>query len=149
MYRKALIVTVTILAVLLVATGHGRAPAQQGDKQQPTPVGVWDVKGDDQANIKWIATMVLRPDKDGAVKGHIDWLASNSACGREHVTGTYDAKTRVLKLVGVQLEFPNQIVRGTYRAELSANGSLLEKGQWSDNDPTIPGNWSAKRISLK
>jgi hypothetical protein len=127
-----------ILACVLFAAYYATSVAQPHE-QQTTPVGVWDLKGEDEENTKWIATLVLLTGKTETMLGHIDWLGSNHSCGREHVTATYDAKTRALKRVGTSVEFSNDVVRATYRAELSPDGLLLEKGKWSDNDPTIPG----------
>jgi hypothetical protein len=148
MHHNNLARTIAILASLFAATHCESIVAQTYGNQNTALVGVWDLKGTDTANTKFIATMVLTNGKAGILKGHIDWLGSNGSCGREHVTGSYDAKSKVLKIIGIRIEFSDRIIRGTYRAELSQDGSVLEKGKWSATGG-VPGQWSARRINLR
>jgi len=136
-----------------IVTAFAAAGAQQANAQTVKHVanavaGVWDLKGVDASGTKWIATVVLTQKENNRLAGHIDWLSSKGACGREYVSGAYDSKLRVLKITGNKVEFANNVVRASYRARLSRNGLQLEDGRWSDNDPTIPGTWYAKRVRI-
>ena len=117
---------------------------------QGSPVGVWDLKGDDAGPNKWIGTFVLRELSYGKLTGYVDWIADDGNCGREHLTAEYDNDSRQLTFVGAKLQFPNRIVRGKYVATLSADGSKLRHGKWgSGEDTAIPRKWSAKRVKLQ
>jgi len=137
-----------ILTGTFVAGSFSPTAAESGENYQPAVVGVWDLGGVDESNTRWIATLVLTQGKDNSLQGHIDWISNKGSCGRERVTSTYDPELRILKMVGIKVEFSDNVVRCTYRAHLSRDGSQLENGKWSDNDLTIPGTWNAKRIKL-
>ena len=148
MRQKARIGIPAILTGALVAASLSSTMAQSAKNQQAAVVGVWDLEGVDESNTKWIATLVLTQGNDNRVTGHIAWISNNGHSGGEYVTGTYEPKGQTLKMYGTRVEFSDHVVRCTYRAQLSGNGSRLENGKWSDNDPTIPGTWNATRIRL-
>jgi len=125
------------------------AVAQSYKQQKDSPLGVWDLKGLDSANTEWIATVVLTQAMDGARGGYIDWLGDNGHSGREYITASFNGKTRLLKMIGTQVVFSKYIVRANYSAELSPDGLHLINGSWSDEDPAIPGTWSAIRIACE
>jgi len=123
------------------------APAQETGKTGP--VGVWDISGEDESEVQWIGTLVLMSSARSGLHGHVDWIGSDGSCGREYISGSFHEGTRTLKLVGKRVVFSDEIARASYRAELSVDGSALDDGKWSDSDPTVPGHWSAKRLSLQ
>jgi hypothetical protein len=145
--RKALIATVAMLFGLFVCAGT--ALPQRVEKENDTPAGVWDMRGVDRANTHWLGTMVIAKNRYGNLKGHITMLSSDGHFEREHITGNYDDKTRVLKFAGTELEFANRLARATYRAVLTRDGSALSRGTWTHNDPTILGSRKAERICLR
>jgi hypothetical protein len=149
MGRNAIIGRLTILSTVAVVLLSSHAKVQSRQHHKVSPIGVWDLKGLDDANTEWVATVVLTTAKDGALTGHIDWLGSNGHCGREYVTASFNRKTGALKMRGTKVVFSDHVVRASYLAELSPDGSHLANGKWSDEDPNIPGTWSATRIVLR
>lgn len=145
MLRRALTGALAVAAVLTLA--DGACVAAQEAPKEAGPAGTWEIKGADTGGIKWKGTLVLKKGEDGVLSGHIDWSGSDGASGREHVRATFDPKTRILKLEGTKLErAEGAIDLGRYTAEMSEDGSRLEKGKWSDDGP--PGRWTAKRSDV-
>ena len=148
MNTNAMTAMAAILALLLAALGSSR-PSRSSRLPEPSPIGVWDLEGAADADVRWIATLVLTGGETEGVVGHADWLSNRGSGGREHLIGTYDARNRVLEMHGTRIEYSDNVVRCTYRCELSPDGSRLQDGRWSDYDPAIPGSWSAKRIEAR
>jgi pimeloyl-ACP methyl ester carboxylesterase len=136
------------VAGVWVLLACARADDPPGPKK-PGPAGTWTIKGTDMDETEWTGKLVLRRDK-GALVGYINWSArggkADGASGREYVRATYDPKTRLLKMTGERLQDANMIALGTYQAELSEDGSRLEKGGWSDAGS---GKWTAARRTRK
>lgn len=146
-----MVVWMAFLAGTLLQAGYAPMMAQPPEKS-PSPIGAWDVWGQDKAKTMWLGTLVLSTDDQGGLAGHVDWSGSggesDGAAGREYVTATYDPKTRALKMKGVKLAQANRIVLGTYTAELSADGMGLHKARWEGDGMALRG-WEAKRVVFK
>ncbi len=146
MSRKAIIGSAALVAGVLLWMAWARADDPPAPKR-PGPVGTWEIKGTDTDETEWTGTLVLRRKK-GALVGYIDWSGKggkgDGASGREFVRATYDPKTRQLKIAGQRVQDANRIGPGNYQAELSEDGSRLEKGEWSDAGN---GKWTARRTA--
>lgn len=149
MYRQGTLGVVAILMAVFLFTGWSRTVTQSSEARAVSPIGVWDIDGVANSSTKWIAPLVLTQGENDDLVGHIDWLADGGSSGREYVSGAYDVEARVLRLKGVRVEHADNVVRCTYKVELSRDGSRLENGVWVDLDPTIPGTWAAHRIRVR
>jgi hypothetical protein len=129
-----------LAAISLVGAG-------QSTEDFKSPIGVWDLKGADDAGIGWIATIVVRRE-DNRFVGHIDWLGSDGTAGREYITWRYENATRVLRLEGARLKHGPDLALGSYMAKLAPDGMKLSGSWTSDDDSVIPGDWTASRILL-
>jgi hypothetical protein len=147
MIREVMMRALTVFAcVLLLAEGAGCA-AQQPEKPA-SPVGAWDITGQDRSKVQYIGTLILTTADKVKLVGHIMWSGTDGSSGREHVTATYDAKGRILMLKGVKLEQAKGLSLGSYKAELSEDGMEL-KGTWKGSQPIYDAEWGAKRIVFK
>src|SRR6202021_502771 len=130
MSRKPIAGILALAVSGVILTADVRSGATTAEQMKPSPVGVWDVRGKDSGNTRWIGTLVLTTGDLGTLVGHVDWFGSegdfDGASGREYVSATFDPKTRILKLMGTKLEYPRKITLGTYRAELTEDGLRLE-----------------------
>jgi hypothetical protein len=140
--RQTMIVALCSLALMSLSA----SPQLPTDVR--TPVGVWNIKGVDDRGRTWIGTAVLIAGSQGTLRGHIDWLASNGSCGREHVVGRFDSTTRALQFTGRQTEYAVNLVPSNYLAYLSNDGLQLQNGRWGSGARVVPGGWSARRIDF-
>ena len=54
-----------------------QAPLESGVRA----AGVYQLTGEDEWNIKWIGTLVVRTENAGEIAGYIDWIGSGGQCG--------------------------------------------------------------------
>lgn len=118
---------------------------------EPSPEGIWNVTGKDDARTSWKAKLVLKSDdKDNyppqKFKGYFDWEGSNGMKGREYIVqGSFDYNTRVLKLTGTELEDAHPGIKTSlYTIEMNNNADKLENGFWKSCG-VVPGVWDAIR----
>ena len=138
---------ISLLAFLFVSLNAPHASVAEA-YADASPVGVWDLCGQDEADTGWIATLVLSLGEDDTLVGYVDWLGDNGHSGREYVTGSFEARTRSLDFEGTRVENSDGVVRSEYHAVVSTDGGQLEQGTWVHKDVTIPGTWRASRIRL-
>lgn len=119
-------------------------------KAEPSPAGVWQVSGKDEAGDRWKAKLVLRPVGDDypptKFKGYFDWVGTNGMKGREFIVeGLFDYETRILKLSGSELENAHpRLKTSLYTIEMNEEASRLENGSWRSCG-VVPGVWNASR----
>ena len=128
MSRESLLkLVVGVLFVL--ATGYFLLVS---DPRPPEP-GTWDVRGKDRW-FQWEAELVLESRGRREFGGHFVWKATGTTVlsGRELVVGSFEPKTRRLRLRGVakQDEKGLGIGLGEYEATVSMDGRTLENGTW-------------------
>lgn len=121
--------------------------------------GEWSVVGKDNADTKWVGTLVLNPNKekprddDGGedevyvsvtnYEGYFDWFGDNGTQGREYVRAKFYPSKNELKLGGTNLENadPN-IIQALYKVKVV--NDRLEEGTW-EGISVVPGKWRGKR----
>jgi len=134
----------TSLIALLVALVGSCASPHEGTTAPTTIAGTWHVEGQDASS--WKAQLVLdeAPDRSVANSGHFDWKSDEGYSGHELVTWSYDPDTRMVVLVGQEMQDPVGLVGvGTYVAKVSEDGRSMENGTWGP--PAMPGTWEARR----
>ncbi len=114
--------------------------------------GTWSVIGEDTQ--KWKAKLVLKSDEPDKFAGYFIWNSTTSdKGGTEIISGSYDATTNKLSLIGRELRDAHQIAQGSYSAAVSNNGKELD-GKWGgvpgvSEGIASPGFWKAKWVSPK
>lgn len=117
---------------------------------EPSPEGVWNVVGEDDAGTHWKAKLVLKSvDEDyppKKFKGYFDWKGNNGMNGREYIVqANFDYDTRVLKLIGTELEDAHPGIKTTvYTVKMNYDATKLDDGSWRSCG-VVPGVWKATR----
>lgn len=140
--------TITLLSVALVVASWSCATIATVE-QEASPMGLWDLECLDGDGTRWFATLVLSNDGNDTLAGRADWLGDNGASGREHISGTYDPRSRTITFHGTHMEYGDRIVQCEYSATLSSSGNHLDHGEMFREGVTMRGTWKASRIRIQ
>ena len=110
----------------------------------------WIVSGTDINGTVWDESVLVFTDQrpigtsgDYEIEGFFDWVSNTGSSGREIFEGTLSADL-LLSFAGVQLINPNGIVLAVYLGTVTADGSSIVNGSWSNGTPS--NDWSAVRV---
>lgn len=142
----------TFFALAMVLFCAFGASAQKARLWTPPASGVWRVNAVDEQTIRWNGRLHL--NRSGirrntvVFRGYFYWVSDDKTiAGNEYFTGRFDRTTGRLRLVGSRAKsIRGELGTAVYIAQVR-HGTRIS-GNWAGGD-SIPGTWSARRISQK